>query len=222
MKKFYKQTTVPALLIAAFVLVGASSVQAQETNDDQVSMETIQQLQQLQQEVEKLQDSLSAQVNNQGQVEGIADIPEDSTINYDIETSTEVLQRGDRGESVQLLQEILAEDDSIYPEGLVTGYYGSLTAQAVSRLQERVGVEATGKISLDTVDNLSNFLEESANDSTDEDALEVLDTQEVQDIAASESNQIDREQIMESIDKLSLTDDLKLRLYSLMVSVLNE
>ncbi|MAZ40891.1 hypothetical protein CL654_02140 [bacterium] len=37
----------------------------------------------------------------------------------------------------RLLQQILAQDPTIYPEGLITGYYGTLTTKAVERFQIR-------------------------------------------------------------------------------------
>ncbi|MAZ40893.1 hypothetical protein CL654_02150 [bacterium] len=37
----------------------------------------------------------------------------------------------------RLLQQILAQDTTIYPEGLTTGYYGTLTRRAVGKFQER-------------------------------------------------------------------------------------
>jgi len=45
------------------------------------------------------------------------------------------LDVGAQGEDVRELQAFLAKDVSIYPEGLVTGYYGSLTQSAVERFQ---------------------------------------------------------------------------------------
>lgn len=46
------------------------------------------------------------------------------------------LGRGSRGEQVKLLQIILRDIGGVYPEGLVTGYYGPLTERAVKRFQE--------------------------------------------------------------------------------------
>ena len=43
----------------------------------------------------------------------------------------------DTGGDVTRLQRFLAGDPSIYPEGRITGYYGSLTVAAVKRFQER-------------------------------------------------------------------------------------
>ena len=47
------------------------------------------------------------------------------------------LRYGDRGEQVKLLQSWLAKDAQVYPEGLVTGYFGPLTKAAVIRFQEK-------------------------------------------------------------------------------------
>ena len=43
--------------------------------------------------------------------------------------------RGSVGESVRILQTLLAKDPGVYPEGLITGYFGSLTEKAVQRFQ---------------------------------------------------------------------------------------
>ena len=51
---------------------------------------------------------------------------------------------GFEGEQVRILQEMLARDKSIYPEGLATGYYGALTKKAVERFQQKYGIEVTG------------------------------------------------------------------------------
>ena len=51
---------------------------------------------------------------------------------------------GYQNSQVTLLQQMLAKDHSIYPEALVTGYYGSLTRKAVERFQSKYGIEQTG------------------------------------------------------------------------------
>lgn len=50
------------------------------------------------------------------------------------------LKFGINGEDIKLLQTLLSHDSSIYPEGLVTGYFGNLTRKAVQRFQEKYGV----------------------------------------------------------------------------------
>ena len=48
------------------------------------------------------------------------------------------------GGEVTKLQKMLANDPNIYPEGLVTGYYGLLTEKAVQRWQTKQGVVSSG------------------------------------------------------------------------------
>src|SRR3990167_4279780 len=50
------------------------------------------------------------------------------------------LDFGATGGNVTSLQQFLAADASIYPEGLVTGYFGSLTRAAVQRYQCKQGI----------------------------------------------------------------------------------
>ena len=56
------------------------------------------------------------------------------------------LQLGDTGSEVSALQTFLARDSSIYPEGLVTGFYGPLTETAVKRYQTEFGISAVGRV----------------------------------------------------------------------------
>jgi len=48
------------------------------------------------------------------------------------------------GGEVTKLQKMLANDPSVYPEKLITGYYGSLTEKAVQRWQTKQGVVSSG------------------------------------------------------------------------------
>jgi len=56
------------------------------------------------------------------------------------------LDRGMTNSDVSALQSFLAADSSIYPEGLVTGYFGPLTEAAVMRYQTRNGIDAVGRV----------------------------------------------------------------------------
>lgn len=51
-----------------------------------------------------------------------------------------LLEFGMVGEEVQKLQRLLAADPALYPEGLITGYFGSRTRRAVERFQIRHGI----------------------------------------------------------------------------------
>ena len=54
------------------------------------------------------------------------------------------LSRGMSGNDVRDLQELLAQDPSIFPESLITGFFGELTERALKRFQKKHGIEAIG------------------------------------------------------------------------------
>lgn len=62
------------------------------------------------------------------------------------DTLTRELSLGMRGSDVSALQTFLASDTTIYPQGLVTGYYGFLTKAAVSNFQSRNGISSVGRV----------------------------------------------------------------------------
>ena len=64
---------------------------------------------------------------------------------------TRSLLLGSRGDDVRSLQEFLARDKEIYPEGLATGYYGPKTAEAVKRWQKKNKLEAVGIVGPKTI-----------------------------------------------------------------------
>lgn len=62
------------------------------------------------------------------------------------ETLYRQLDLGATGSDVSSLQTFLAQDAVLYPEGLVTGYFGSLSFSAVSRFQTRNGIASVGRV----------------------------------------------------------------------------
>ncbi len=56
------------------------------------------------------------------------------------------LDLGMSGSDVSTLQTFLAQDTTIYPQGLITGYFGFLTKAAVSNFQSRNGIAAVGRV----------------------------------------------------------------------------
>ena len=54
------------------------------------------------------------------------------------------LRKGVQNDDTKRLQELLASDNTIYPEGLVTGYFGQLTEKAVQRFQAKYNLVSSG------------------------------------------------------------------------------
>jgi len=75
------------------------------------------------------------------------------------------LRVGMTGEDVKMLQEILSTDKDIYPEGLITGYYGRLTEKAVKKFQQKAGIEQAGNVGPKTLSKINEILKEGAGNS---------------------------------------------------------
>ncbi len=65
------------------------------------------------------------------------------------------LKLGSQGEQVKILQSALATDKSLYPSGIISGYYGQLTKEAVINFQEKYNLPQTGKIDQQTADKFN-------------------------------------------------------------------
>lgn len=74
------------------------------------------------------------------------------------ETLTRQLQLGMSGSDVSALQTYLAKDSTIYPQGLVTGYFGTLTKSAVSNFQSRNNIATVGRVGPVTMALLNNLM----------------------------------------------------------------
>ena len=69
---------------------------------------------------------------------------------------------GMTSEEVKKLQEILATDPDIYPEGLITGYFGRLTENAVKKFQKKICLEQVGIVGPKTLAKINELLTEGA------------------------------------------------------------
>ncbi len=77
------------------------------------------------------------------------------------------LDEGMTGDDVSALQRFLATDNTIYPQGLVTGFFGPLTFSAVSNFQSRNGIATVGRvgpITLAAINRVSNSIGGSDDD----------------------------------------------------------
>ena len=75
---------------------------------------------------------------------------------------TKALSRGTTGDEVKQLQEFLKQFPDIYPQGLVTGYFGPLTEAAVRKFQEKQGIESIGVVGPKTLSKLNELITEGA------------------------------------------------------------
>lgn len=138
MMKYIYTAMITLLLVGAVVVPGA---QAATTSNEAM----LEQIKVLMAKVEELQKQLST---IRGEVK---DLIKDG------------LEEGMTDTDITKLQELLATDPTIYPEGRKTGYFGPLTKEAVMRFQTRHGLEVTGKVNGETRDMLEEYLREGFN-----------------------------------------------------------
>lgn len=73
------------------------------------------------------------------------------------------MEFGSTGTDVSQLQSFLAQDATIYPQGLVTGYFGTLTKTAVANFQTRNGIAPVGRVGPITLIALNNQMSTDIN-----------------------------------------------------------
>lgn len=66
------------------------------------------------------------------------------------------LKSGSTGEEVQLLQVLLAQDISLYSSP-ITGYYGTMTVNAVTKFQQKYNLNQTGEADAKTINKLAEI-----------------------------------------------------------------
>ncbi|MCH8050221.1 peptidoglycan-binding protein, partial [Patescibacteria group bacterium] len=102
----------------------------------------------LAQEVPTVEDLLAIIDDLKEQITQVQD--EVDSLKFESETSKveieflRTLNRGVTGDEVEELQEFLKQFPDIYPEGLVTGYFGPLTEKAVKNFQKAQGIVSSG------------------------------------------------------------------------------
>lgn len=86
------------------------------------------------------------------------------------------LNKGTRSEEVKTLQILLAADPELYPEKLITGFYGALTEKAVKKFQAKYDIVGeNGRVSEKTLKKVNELLEDikiEEDDDEDEDEHE--------------------------------------------------
>ena len=85
-------------------------------------------------------------------------------------TLSRQLELGMSGSDVSALQTFLASDVTLYPEGLITGYFGPLTQAAVMRFQRQKGISPVGRVGPQTLAALGNLADNTRKVGTDRNA----------------------------------------------------
>jgi len=88
--------------------------------------------------------------------------------NYKLCPFQSLLQNGDEypTKEIKFIQSFLKLLPNIYPEKLVTGYFGAKTENAVKRLQKQLNISQTGKIDELTKETFCNFFASFGNNNT--------------------------------------------------------
>lgn len=138
MQKIYRKKVLSFLFAGSMLATLPFFVHADHTN-----AHTIEQLQQqitaLLAQVTALQEQLSRQSGSSTIPPPTSVICPRFTYNYYLG-----MNDGETEGQITALQKILAADSDVYPESLITGYYGPLTEQAVQRYQKKYGIVSSG------------------------------------------------------------------------------
>ena len=146
-----RKSIIAIMLFFAIAFGGMTSFAfAQTNNQESPTLESLlAQIQELLALVESLQTQIQTLQVQQGELK--------QEIKATLQL-TQQLREGLRNADVTLLQEILATDPEIYPEGLVTGYFGPLTKAAVMRFQKKSGIEQVGIVGPKTTAKINELL----------------------------------------------------------------
>ena len=148
MRHSIKKIAVSAVA-AGFIFGSALPALAETTS----STSTSALVQTLEQQIIQLQAQLKALQSAQADVVGTsAQIAETAKL-------LRSLREGMSGDDVKTLQAILAKYPDVYPEGLITGYFGKATVRAVKRFQARENIESIGLVGPKTLAKLLKELE---------------------------------------------------------------
>lgn len=124
---------------------------------------------------------------------------------------TRTMKRGDSGDDVTKLQELLEKIPEAYPpevdpSNLAFGYYGHLTETAVKKLQEEEGLKQTGVADQDTIKKLYEL---SADSVADEKKLTEFTPTDFSTVADLQNLAIIPDQISQSSSTKTIITDLQ-------------
>ena len=147
------------ILFGAFCVPIFAEATSDSTSTDPAIQALLDQIVELKAQIEDLKAKITLMQEARSEVKQIKEEVK-STLKV-----TKQLWRGLSNEDVKLLQEFLATDPDIYPEGLTTGYFGPLTERAVKRFQKAADIEQVGRVGPKTLSKINELLEEGAGES---------------------------------------------------------
>ncbi|OGJ04429.1 hypothetical protein A3F97_02985 [Candidatus Nomurabacteria bacterium RIFCSPLOWO2_12_FULL_41_10] len=138
------------LVLAVLLLVPSSGVVAQSTTASSTISDMIKQL-------EAQIATLQVRIESLRKAEADVRLSQQSVNDTAVSLIRE-MREGMSGDDVKALQALLAADAEIYPEGLISGFYGRLTAMAVMRFQKKHGLDQVGRVGPKTLEKLRKEL----------------------------------------------------------------
>ncbi len=142
MKKFLLIVIITAVLLPTFAY---AQNDLSTTQLSRIIGELQKQVLELKEKIEKLQTELANTKKELSDTRaGFTDTAKELQETKQALVFEKTLRRGEQGDEVKKLQEYLSQFPDIYPEKLVTGYFGPLTEKAVQRLQEKEEIVAQG------------------------------------------------------------------------------
>jgi gas vesicle protein len=128
-------------IIFAILLVGilAGPIVAKATTSTNATTSVAELLATLQAQIETLKAKIAVLITQMESSKAAKGEVKDAT--KDVKSTLALirnLKEGMSGDDIKTLQELLATDPDVYPEGLITGYYGKATQRAVRRLQKKL------------------------------------------------------------------------------------
>ncbi len=150
MKKTFIAGAILLAIIAGGVTTASAETVATTMSTDQMSV--------LMKQIEMLQSQI-AELKKANIV-----LQSDVTLLREEMKIARTLRQGDKGDDVKMLQEMLGTDSAIFSGG-TTGYYGPKTAEAIRRLQEKMGLEKVGHVGPKTLEKINKILSEGAGNS---------------------------------------------------------
>ncbi len=173
---------------------GEEATTTQETSQDSIIQQLLQQVANLTKQITEMQSQITELIEQKKEVvKTVETKKEELSSKYIPMMFARPMFIGVIGDDVVLLQEFLATDSDLYPEGLITGYYGALTEKAVKRLQEKYGLEMVGVVGPKTREKINKKFHKKDKD------------KEVPEWITKKKKNKHKKQIVSSVSKITLT-----------------